>query len=88
MFTVECGTASRALGTGWLHSVRRQVDVQKITADFEEAVLEATKRSFFSHLYIKMIILPRQARDKHRESTQKKDRFVAACVELLRHAGL
>ena len=40
MFTVECATASRALGTGWLHSVRRQVDVQKITADFEEAVLE------------------------------------------------
>jgi hypothetical protein len=23
------------------------------------------------HLYIKCIILPRQARDKHRESTQK-----------------
>ena len=40
MFTVECATASRALGTGWLHSVRRQVDVQKITADFEESVLE------------------------------------------------
>jgi hypothetical protein len=27
------------------------------------------------HLYIKCIILPRQARDKHRESTQKKCRF-------------
>jgi hypothetical protein len=25
-----------------------------------------------SHLYIKTNILPRQARDKHRESTQKK----------------
>jgi hypothetical protein len=28
------------------------------------------------HLYIKCIILPRQARDKHRENS-KKDRFVA-----------
>ena len=26
------------------------------------------------------MILPRQARDKHRESTQKKDRFVAVTV--------
>jgi hypothetical protein len=33
------------------------------------------KRHFFSHLYIKCIILPRQARDKHRKSTQKKCRF-------------
>ena len=29
------------------------------------------KRHFLSTFYIKMIILPRQARDKHRESTQK-----------------
>jgi hypothetical protein len=29
-----------------------------------------------SHLYIKTIILPRQARDTHRESTQKRDRFL------------
>jgi hypothetical protein len=28
-----------------------------------------------SHLYIKPNILPRQARDKHRENTQKGDRF-------------
>eukprot|EP01046_Picozoa_sp_COSAG06_P065616 COSAG06_NODE_16196_length_1014_cov_2.255738_1_plen_95_part_00 len=33
--------------------------------------------SLFSHLYIKMMILPRQARDKHREIISKKDRFVA-----------
>ena len=32
--------------------------------------------SFLSHLYIKPIILPRQARDKHREGTlQKRCRF-------------
>ena len=28
-------------------------------------------------LDLKIIILPRQARDKHRESTQKRDAFVA-----------
>jgi hypothetical protein len=33
----------------------------------------AQETAFLSHLYIKTIILPRQARDKHRESTQKKD---------------
>ena len=30
------------------------------------------KRLFLSHLYINVIVLPRQARDKHRESTQKQ----------------
>ena len=29
------------------------------------------KNGFLSHLYINIMILPRQARDKHRESTQK-----------------
>jgi len=35
------------------------------------------KQPCLSHLYIKTIILPRQARDKHRESTQKKIPFFA-----------
>eukprot|EP01046_Picozoa_sp_COSAG06_P012088 COSAG06_NODE_698_length_12975_cov_108.592575_8_plen_118_part_00 len=34
------------------------------------------KTGFLSHLYIKVMILPRQARDKHRENS-KKARFVA-----------
>ena len=34
------------------------------------------KRSLKSHFYIKTNILPRQAWDKHRESTQKRDRFL------------
>ena len=34
------------------------------------------KTVFLSHLSIKMLILPRQARDKHRENS-KTDRFVA-----------
>ena len=29
------------------------------------------KRHFLRHLYIKIIILPRQARDKHRENSKK-----------------
>eukprot|EP01046_Picozoa_sp_COSAG06_P041416 COSAG06_NODE_5138_length_3687_cov_4.373467_3_plen_168_part_00 len=36
---------------------------------------QARKRHFFRHLYIKCIILPRQARDKHRENS-KNDRFL------------
>ena len=32
---------------------------------------------FKSHFYIKTIFLPRQARDKHSESTQKQRRFLA-----------
>ena len=38
---------------------------------------EVRKRRFFSHLYINAIILPRQARDKHRGNS-KKGRFLAA----------
>jgi hypothetical protein len=34
------------------------------------------QRVLLRHLCINMIILPRQARDKHRESTQKKDAFL------------
>jgi hypothetical protein len=32
---------------------------------------EVRKRHFLSHLYIKFIILPRQARDKHRKNSKK-----------------
>jgi hypothetical protein len=34
---------------------------------------------FLSHLYIKVNILPRQARDKHRENS-KKARFLAGTL--------
>ena len=33
------------------------------------------RRAFFAPFCAKTTILPRQARDKHRESTQKKDRL-------------
>jgi hypothetical protein len=40
------------------------------------------KTAFLSHSYLKTIILPRQARDKHRESTQKDAVFrtFSSCV--------
>jgi len=44
---------------------------------WEHTFAHGNKTVFLSHLYIMMIILPRQARDKHREKHSKKDRFVA-----------
>jgi hypothetical protein len=63
------------------------------------------KRHFLRcHLYIKTIILPRQARDNHRESTQKRVAFFAGVganfesgdyiseswkwIDMFRHGGL
>jgi hypothetical protein len=43
---------------------------------FHANSLRCEKRHFLSHLYIKTNILPRQARDKHRENS-KKGRFLA-----------
>jgi hypothetical protein len=40
-------------------------------------LIKGKKTGFLSHLYIKVIFLPRQARDKHRENS-KKARFVEA----------
>jgi hypothetical protein len=47
------------------------------------AAHSARKRHFLSHFYIKCIILPRQARDKHRETTQKKCHFPSGGVGVL-----
>ena len=47
-----------------------------------------------SHFYIKTVILPRPARDKYRESTQKRDRFLIGhrsnqqCLRRLRRRGV
>ena len=41
-----------------------------------EGAKNALPLSFLSRFYVKTIILPTQARDKHRESTQKRRRFV------------
>jgi hypothetical protein len=37
----------------------------------------AQETAFLSHLYIKTIILPRQARDKHRQNSKKDAPFFA-----------
>jgi hypothetical protein len=41
---------------------------------YRRMLSKVRKRHFLRHLYIKCIILPRQARDKHRENS-KKARF-------------
>jgi hypothetical protein len=43
-----------------------------------EPLSEARKTVLFVRFYVKTIILPRQARDKHRVSTQKEMRFSQA----------
>ena len=40
--------------------------------------------AFLSHSYIKTIFLPRQARDKHRESSQKQVALFAGADSALR----
>eukprot|EP01051_Picozoa_sp_SAG22_P029890 SAG22_NODE_11306_length_491_cov_0.788265_1_plen_69_part_01 len=58
-----------------------------VTSDLGQAQAAALVRGaesgkktvLLSHLYIKMLILPRQARDKHRENS-KIDRFLAALL--------
>ena len=52
------------------------------TAFWHLTLAKVKKRHFLSHLYIKTMILPRQARDKQRESTQKKCRFRAGAAAL------
>jgi hypothetical protein len=48
---------------------------------FGFALAHLRKTAFLSHLYIKTIILPRQARDKHRENTQKRCRFPHTAIQ-------
>jgi hypothetical protein len=48
----------------WLNNVRKVYDR-----------IGCEKRHFLSHLYTKCIVLPRQARDKHRENSKKTDLF-------------
>ena len=63
-------------GGGGLARGSSQVDDGVLEEDEEDeadlkGAFEVKKRAFLSHLYIKMMFLPRQARDKHRESTQR-----------------
>jgi hypothetical protein len=40
--------------------------------EFTASITHGEKPVLFSHLYIKPIMLPRQARDKHRENSKKE----------------
>jgi ankyrin repeat protein len=55
-------------GWGLLHvaAFHGGVDIATLLLD------HGKKAGFLSHLYIKVIFLPRQARDKHRESTHSR----------------
>jgi hypothetical protein len=56
----------------------RRGEVQSVVARLRR---RCEKRHFLRHLYIKTIILPRLARDKHRESTQNKGAFSLGWME-------
>jgi hypothetical protein len=45
-----------------------EISAPSLISDLRNPTLRKT--AFLSHLYIKMIILPRQARDKHRENSK------------------
>jgi len=66
---------------------RKLVEEAASTADAETlSAMRCGKRHFLRHLYIECVILPRQARDKHRENSNKKCRFPSART-LRRHAS-
>ena len=50
---------------------RKLVEEAASTADAETlSAMRCGKRHFLRHLYIECVILPRQARDKHRENSK------------------
>jgi hypothetical protein len=79
------------VSTGWTWGYGHTV-VHDIVTSFNhihhigEGFLSGKKTGFLSHLYIKMMILPRQARDKHSENS-KQARFLEdmGCVYTLGH---
>ena len=75
------GKAS-AEGNGVFFQVMKRIDRTLWRVRDLSRIVSGEKTVFFRHLY-KMMILPRQARDKHRESTQKKERFLTR----VRHAA-
>jgi hypothetical protein len=54
---------------------------------FGDVITPVRKRHFLRHLYIKCIILPRQARDKHRENSKEvpfsQDDYATHCQRWL-----
>jgi hypothetical protein len=62
---------------GWTSGV----SLQSLMAHEHAILAKVRKRLFFSHFYIKMIILPRQARDKHGENSKQTTVFLAQLKE-------
>jgi hypothetical protein len=76
------GKAS-AEGNGVFFQVMKRIDRTLWRVRDLSRIVSGEKTVFLSHLYIKTMILPRQARYKHRESTQNKERFLTR----VRHAA-
>jgi hypothetical protein len=68
---------SSIMGDRECYKIGDKVDkLQRKQGSMEPREFQVRKRVFLRHFYIKcIIILPRQARDKHRETTQKRTRF-------------
>jgi hypothetical protein len=71
-----CSTTRQALeeleehtGLHGLLGTSRRLGVVSILGGSDDA---GEKTVFLSHLYIKMLFLPRQARDKHKENSKKE----------------
>ena len=72
------GQKRRMEGNCWEEQRKtRCVFRRGLTETLPEKDRKVRKWHLLSHFYIKMIILPRQARDKHRENS-KKCRFLVA----------
>jgi len=77
------------LRTKWCFSLHQEygaeraalIDPEKATVDFMRGApafgSDTGKKTqiFWSRFLLRMIVLPRQARDKHRENTQQRDAF-------------
>ena len=96
LFHHRCDTAAEtaavwsALEAAKAAGKARHIGVSNFnTNDLQTLAKTAKQVSENGHLYIKTIFLPRQARDKHRETSRKKYRFVAQPVEVLEaHFGV
>jgi hypothetical protein len=74
--SVELRQALRELGVPIRKDEATKI-VRQIDKDGDGCLSIAGKKTvFLSHLYIKMIIMPRQARDKHRENSKRETGFL------------
>jgi hypothetical protein len=59
----------------YMQALHGKISVENTISDITSYVGTGMReRVFLSHLYLNAFFLPRQARDRHRESTLKKER--------------